>query len=130
MKRLFQSHKRSLESEPFNSEETEGIRNSLLNARKTSRLSPEAPRSSAELSDGERMDSKSMVYRLLHRAFSDLSIEGNQIKNGRVFGIADLFHTVPLQIERADRGEMSYDDILKGLKDNANAKARLDWLEN
>ena len=76
------------------------------------------------------MDSKTLIFRLLHRALLDLRIEGTEIKNGRVFGISDLFHVVPLQIERADRGEISYDDVLKALKDKAAAKEVLPWLEH
>jgi len=76
------------------------------------------------------MDSKTLIYRLLHRAFLDLSIEATEIKNGRVFGIADLFHVVPLQIERAERGEISYDEVLKSLTDKASAKNALQWLDN
>jgi hypothetical protein len=76
------------------------------------------------------MDSKALICKLLHRAFLDLRVEATEIKNGRVFGIADLFHVVPLQMERAERGELSYDDILRGLEDKARAKKALPWLEN
>ncbi|HEV7552528.1 MAG TPA: hypothetical protein VGP65_12640, partial [Candidatus Angelobacter sp.] len=62
--------------------------------------------------------------------FLDIRIEANEIKNGRVFAIADMFHIVPLQIERAERGKISYDDILKGITDKARARNGLQWLDN
>ena len=76
------------------------------------------------------MDSKTLICRLLYRAFLDLRIEATEIKNSRMFNIADLFHAVPLQIERAERGEISYDDILKCLTDKASARNALQWLDN
>lgn len=76
------------------------------------------------------MDPRPLLCRLLHRAFLDVRVEANEIKNGRVFAIADLFHAIPLQMERAERGEISYDDILNGLTEKARAKNTLQWLDN
>lgn len=76
------------------------------------------------------MDSKTLVCKLLHRAFLDVRIEAAEIQSDRIFAIADLFHVVPLQMERAEHGELSYDEILKGLQNKSYQKNVLAWLEN
>ena len=68
------------------------------------------------------------IYDLLYRALLDLRVEGHATQNQLVFLLADLFHTVPLQLHRVDEGELTPDDVLVWLRGRAQGTLMEDWL--
>lgn len=72
--------------------------------------------------------SKSQVYRLLYLALIDLRAEGNSAENRLVFLLADLFHNIPLQLDRVDRGDLAPEDMLRWLHTRAHGTPMEAWL--
>jgi hypothetical protein len=50
------------------------------------------------------MDSRELVSRLLYLALIEIRAEAHALQNPKVFHLADLFHNVPLQLERVAKG--------------------------
>src|SRR5690348_10214841 len=71
---------------------------------------------------------KPQIYDLLHRALIDLRAEGHTTENQVVFLLADLFHTVPLQLDQVDQDEFTPDEILSWLRRRAQGTLMEDWL--
>jgi len=74
--------------------------------------------------------SMAKIHRLLYRALIDIRHEGRELKSSAVFGLADLFHTIPLELERAANGDIDYDDAFKQLLDIAKERNYERWIEN
>jgi DUF1680 family protein len=70
------------------------------------------------------------VHRLLFRALLELRAQGHKQRNKVVFHLADLFHTVVLDMERAARGECTYDDVMRDLRQLADEKGLRKWLDH
>jgi hypothetical protein len=68
------------------------------------------------------------LHRLLFRALLEIRSEGQEQKNKVVFHLADLFHTIVLEMENAARGEITYEDVLKALEARAGEKGLSRWL--
>ena len=75
------------------------------------------------------MDSKEIIYRLLYLAMLELRVEEHTIQNNKMFHLADLFHNVPLQLERVSRGDEAYDDVLTWVENRAAEKGCEEWLQ-
>jgi hypothetical protein len=71
---------------------------------------------------------KPQIYDLLHRALIDLRAEGHTTENHLVFLLADLFHNVPLQLDRVDQGDLVPDEILTWLRRRSQGTLMGDWL--
>jgi hypothetical protein len=76
------------------------------------------------------MDSRELCHRLLYLALVEMRVEAHNMKNNKVFHIADLFHNIPLQLEQAAKGELQYEEILAWLKNRASEKDCEEWLSN
>ncbi len=72
--------------------------------------------------------SKAQVYHLLYLALLDLRAEGHNAENRLVFLLADLFHNIPLQLDRVDRGDLAPEDILRWLRIRALGTPMEAWL--
>lgn len=70
------------------------------------------------------------AHRLLFRALLELRSQGHEHQNKVVFHLADLFHTVVLEMERAARGECSYEDVMHTLQERASEKGLRKWLDH
>jgi hypothetical protein len=68
------------------------------------------------------------VHRLLFRALLEIRSQGHDEKNKVAFHLADLFHTVVLEMENAAEGRCTYEDVLKRLEQRANEKGLDRWL--
>ncbi len=68
------------------------------------------------------------VHRLLFRALLEIRSQGHDEKNKVVFHLADLFHTVVLEMENAAEGQCTYEDVLKFLEQRAKEKGLDRWL--
>jgi hypothetical protein len=67
-----------------------------------------------------RQTTKQQLYRLLYLALIDLRAEGHNAENRLMFLLADLFHNVPLQLDRVAQGELARDDVLTWLRSRAH----------
>ena len=68
------------------------------------------------------------VHRLLFRALLEIRSQGHDEKNKVVFHLADLFHTIVLEMESAAEGRCTYEDVLKLLEERAKEKGLDRWL--
>jgi DUF1680 family protein len=75
-------------------------------------------------------DATHALHRLLFRALLELRAQGHEHHNKVVFHLADLFHTVVLEMERAARGECTYEDVMRDLRQLADEKGLRRWLDN
>jgi hypothetical protein len=71
---------------------------------------------------------KSQLYRLLYAALLDLRVEGHTADHPVVLLLADLFHTVPLQLDRVDQGALTPGEILDWLHARAQGTPMEAWL--
>jgi hypothetical protein len=69
------------------------------------------------------------VHRLLFRALLEMREQGRLSGDKAVFHLADLFHTVVLEMARAADGKISYQEVLKVLEERAKEKGLARWLE-
>jgi hypothetical protein len=77
-----------------------------------------------------QLDATHALHRLLFRALLEMRSQGHEHQNKVVFHLADLFHTVALEMERAARGECSYEDVMHALEERANEKGLRKWLDH
>lgn len=75
-------------------------------------------------------DAFRLVHQLMYRALLDIRHVGRELKSGPVVGLADLFHTVPLELEKAARHESDYTEVLSNLVNKAREKNCESWIEN
>jgi hypothetical protein len=71
---------------------------------------------------------KHFLEKLLYFALIDLRFEGHTTHDELVFWLADLFHSVPLQLDRVERGELSPDDVMRWLRTRASGTLMEAWL--
>lgn len=74
------------------------------------------------------MDEREKVHRLLYRALLEMRLEAHDVQNRKIFHSADLFHNIPLHLERAARGDATYEEIFSALNDRAAEKGCAEWL--
>jgi hypothetical protein len=76
------------------------------------------------------MDLCNILHTLLYEVFIDIRVSAytNEDTN-LIFHKADLFHNLPLQLNRVVKGELSYDDVLATLRQRAQEKGCRQWLE-
>jgi hypothetical protein len=79
------------------------------------------------LSEGVKiMTTKEIIYKLLYQALIEIREEAYTAKLTKTFHLADLFHNVPLSLEKAD----DYDELMIRIKKRASEKGIVDWLDN
>ncbi len=77
------------------------------------------------------MDDRTLVYDLMYQAFVDIRYAAYEEKSHQaIFKVADLFHNVPLQIERIERESGDFSKILTKLKRRAQLSGCESWLNN
>ncbi len=76
------------------------------------------------------MTTESLLYRLVYDALIEIRAAAHEGNSQTIFDLADLFHTVPLCLERIERGELSPDDVLQWLQTRAQQKGLAQWLEH
>lgn len=73
------------------------------------------------------MLARTLLHRLLYVALIETRMAAHEGRNQEAFAVAHFFHTLPLQLERAARGEVSYDDLLTELRANAERSDKGGW---
>jgi hypothetical protein len=76
------------------------------------------------------MTDKEYILKLMYIAFLDIRVASYSQKNHTCFVLADIFHNVPLQMNRAEKGEMNYADIVMWIRKKCEERKCLSWLEN
>lgn len=76
------------------------------------------------------MTDKEFILELMYRAFLDIRIASHSQDSYTCFVLSDVFHNIPLQINQADKGKMSYTDILTYIQKKCEEKNRKSWLDN
>lgn len=74
------------------------------------------------------MESSKLLYRTIYRALIEIREQGHKSNDKFVFHVSDLFHVLPLQLERATRGEIDHAEILADLTERSYEKGIDEWL--
>lgn len=75
------------------------------------------------------MTEKEYILKLLHLAFLDIRAASHASDSRTSFILSDLFHTIPLQMNRAEKDEISYADIANWIRKKCEERNCLSWLE-
>jgi hypothetical protein len=76
------------------------------------------------------MTEKEYILKLLDIALLEIREASYLQDYHRCFVLSDIFHNVPLRMNRADKGEMSYADIVTGIRQKCEQRNCIAWLEN
>jgi hypothetical protein len=76
------------------------------------------------------MTEKEYILKLMYAAFLDSRIASYSKDSHTSFVLADIFHNVPLQMNRAEKGEMSYADIISWIQKKCKERKCQSWLDN
>ena len=66
----------------------------------------------------------------MYTAFLDIRVASYSNDSHTCFVISDVFHNVPLQLNRADKGEESYAEIVTWIQNTCEERNCKAWLEN
>lgn len=75
------------------------------------------------------MEAREALHRLLYTALVEMRVEAHEQQNQMIFHLADLFHNVPLQLERVAKGEGTYEEILQWVETRASEKKINAWFD-
>lgn len=70
------------------------------------------------------------VHRLLFQALLEMREAGRESRNKVTYHLADLFHTVVLDMQQAADGDIDYQQVLDLLEERARAKGSEQWVKN
>ncbi len=76
------------------------------------------------------MDDSRLLHRLIYLALLDIRSRGAETEDRVVFGLANLFHNVVLEMADAADGARPYSDVLARLKSTAQENGCGGWLSN
>lgn len=74
------------------------------------------------------MDTRALAYRLLYDGLIEIRYEAREGLIDGVFRLADLFHTLPLQLERVERGATTPEEVMSTLLAHAERIHTKQWL--
>ena len=66
----------------------------------------------------------------MHAAFLDIRIASHSKDCHTCFVISDVFHNIPLQLNRAEKGEMGYAEIVTHIQEKCEVRNCKSWLDN
>jgi len=74
---------------------------------------------------------RSLIHDLLYQSLIEIRVAAHEHKNfPAIFKIANVFHNVPLQLEKAAQGEREYQQILDDIIVRAERNDCSAWLDN
>jgi hypothetical protein len=76
------------------------------------------------------MTEKEYILKLMYLAFLEIRDASRSQESHTCFVLSDVFHNVPLQINQADKGEMSYAQIVTWIQKKCEESNCTSWLEN
>jgi hypothetical protein len=74
------------------------------------------------------MDTRALLYRLLYDGLIEIRYYARERRTKEVFRLADLFHNLPLQLERMERGETTPEEVMGDLQAHAERNRTKQWL--
>ncbi|HEY7093919.1 MAG TPA: hypothetical protein VH393_12105 [Ktedonobacterales bacterium] len=74
------------------------------------------------------MDTRALLYRLLYDGLIEMRHEAHEGRTEGVFRLADLFHNLPMQLERMERGEATPEEVMSDLQAHAERIHIKQWL--
>jgi hypothetical protein len=69
-----------------------------------------------------------LLHHLLFRALLEIRSAAREQENKVAYHLADLFHTVVLEMENAAEGRGTYEAALKALEERAEERGLSEWL--
>jgi hypothetical protein len=69
------------------------------------------------------------VHQLLHLALLEIRVSAQEGGAKKCFHLADLFHNVPLQLQRVAEGQGTYEEVLDWIRERAREKGCEQWVE-
>jgi hypothetical protein len=79
----------------------------------------------------ERVDDRERIYFKTNVSGNlDIRIASYSQDSYTCFLLSDIFHNVPLQMNRVDKGEKSYADIITLIRKICEERNCISWLEN
>ena len=76
------------------------------------------------------LSEREILYRLLQIVLVDIRGEAYTAENSRIFQLSNLFHNLPLQFIKRDRGEMTDSEIFAWFMKEAQRTGLDDWVTN
>lgn len=76
------------------------------------------------------MSEKEYILKLMYVAFLEIRVASHSQDSHTCFVLSDIFHTVPLQMNQAEKGEKSYADIVLWIRKKCEERKCLPWLDN
>jgi hypothetical protein len=75
------------------------------------------------------MTEKEYILKLLYRVFLEIRAASYSQDDQTCFAFSDIFHNIPLQINQANKGKMSYTDIVTWIQKKCEEKRYISWLD-
>ena len=75
------------------------------------------------------MTDREYLLKLIYVAFLDIRDASRAQDTDTCFMLSDILHNVPLRINLADQGEMSYAEIVAWVKEKCEASNYSSWLD-
>ncbi len=76
------------------------------------------------------MTDKEYILKLMYSAFLDIRIASYSQDSHACFVLSDIFHNVPLRMNQAEKGTMSYADIVMWIQEKCEERKCTSWLDN
>ena len=76
------------------------------------------------------MTDREYILQLMYRAFLDIRVAAYSRDSHTCFVLSDIFHNIPLQIAQADKGKITYTDIVAWVQKKCEEKQYKAWLDN
>lgn len=76
------------------------------------------------------MDVRALLYRLLYDGLIEMRSEAYDERVSHIFRLADLFHKLPLRLERMARGEITDEEVMSDLRAHAEQIGKAQWLSH
>ena len=74
------------------------------------------------------MTAMEQVHQSLHLALLEIRVGALEESSKKCFHLADLFHNVPLQLQRVAEGDGTYEEVLAWIGERAREKGCEQWV--
>jgi len=76
------------------------------------------------------LSEREVLYHLLQIVLIDIRAEAYKAENSRIFQLSNLFHNLPLQFIKRDRGELTNSEIFAWFMKEAQRTGLDEWVTN
>lgn len=74
------------------------------------------------------MATHTIIHRLLYFCLIEIRSAAYESQTKKAFLLADLLHTIPLQLEQVIQGERTYEDLLSWIQQRASDLGCEEWI--